>query len=202
MADTKKKKDPIFRTPAGVLNYPFLQEPRGFKGDTDKMYYDTQLILEGAAAAEFAAIVDGFMKAAEKQFPGSPKDRPPIGPVSDRDRNVIQGKTAFKFRVPATSKNKKTGDVWDRKPMIVNAQGELDRALMDGSTKIGPGTKAKIAFTAYLRLNRGAAGVTLQPVGVQVLDLVTYGGRRVEDLGFGNESGSGGGDEDDGDIPF
>ncbi|MHC4698984.1 MAG: hypothetical protein ACYTFQ_00255 [Planctomycetota bacterium] len=210
---TEKKRDPIYRTPVGILHFPYLQVPRGFKGDTDKLYYDTQLILEGAAAAEFAAQVDGLMQEAQEKFPGSPADKAPIAPVLDKEKNVVQGKTAFKFRVPSMSKNRKTGDEWNRKPALVDANGELVEDLMENKVRIGPGTKAKIAFVAYIRQNRGAAGVTLQPVGVQVLDLVPLGGRSLEQMGFGKESGSftgsgsqGGGTsdgEDSGDdIPF
>jgi hypothetical protein len=209
----KKKKEEVHVSPPGILHFPYLQKPRGYKGDEDKLAYDTQLILEGAAAAEFAAFVDSKMREAEELHPGCPVDRPPITPVLDGEKNVVQGKTAFKFRVSAFSKNRKTGEIWNRKPAIVDANGELCQPLMDNETRIGPGTKAKIAFTAYLRKNRGAAGVTLQPVGVQVIELVELGGRRVEDLGFGkveggfvaNTQAGGGGDDasqDGDDIPF
>jgi hypothetical protein len=205
------KKNEEYVTPIGTLNYPYLQVPRGYKGDTTKLSYDTQLILEGAAAAEFHALLDDLMQKAEQEFPGIPTDATPIAPVIDADKNVVEGKTAFKFRVPATSETK--NGVWDRKPVIVDANGDISEALMNNEVRIGPGTKARISFMAYLRKNRGAAGVTLQPVGVQVVELNKLQ-RSTESLGFGkvegkfkgSEDGSGKTDGDEpapkGDIPF
>jgi hypothetical protein len=190
MTDDKntRKEEPCV-TPIGTLQWPYLQTPRGFKGDKANLYYDTQLILEGAAAAEFAAQVDEFMSEAEGKFPGCPKDNPPIAPVLDEDRKVVKGKTAFKFRVPSESKTKKD-EVWDRKPIIVDSLGEISDSLMGAEVRIGPGTKARISFIPYLRKNRGAAGVTMQPIGVQVLELIELR-RSTKSLGFGAEKGGG-----------
>ena len=144
--------------------YPHLQSPREYKND-GKFSYDTLLRLRGADAVAFKAVIDGFMEEARKEL-NIGIGLPPYKDAVDKETGqVLEGVLDFKFRVRASIPTK--DGPWDRKPAIFDAAN----AKVPDSERVGGGSKARIAFMPYLRPYQGAAGVTLQPEQVQVLDL-------------------------------
>lgn len=191
-----------FVTPIGTLVFPALNEPRDYKGN-QQFSYDTGLVLEGEDAEELAAFIDELGEEA-KRIHKKPKVNPvvPYEVHTDKDGEEIPGQTKFKFKVAAVTKTKK-GD-WDRKPAFFDATG----TPIEPEPQIGGGTRARIGFQTYLWKNPTQVGVKLQPIAVQVVELVEGGGHRktASDLGFTPVEGgfvapaappSGGDDDDD-----
>jgi len=183
---TDKAKFETYVTPTGTLNWCYLQEPRSYKGGPE--YYDTELIVEGPGAAQLSSFILEEMQGALQDFPGTNPDKPPMARTTNANGEEIPGSVTFKFRVAASTKTRK-GKVWDRKPKIVDAEGNPSTELMENAVRIGPGTKARLAYQVYRRNRQGLAGVTLQPVAVQVIELVPLGGGN--DFQFGSFGGGG-----------
>jgi hypothetical protein len=156
-------------SPIGRLVYPFLQTPRAYKrgGQDGAPAYDCKLVLDGAAAAQFASQIDDWMQAAVQQFPGLPADATPYSMTIDEAGQPVPGSITVKFRVVAETK-KKDGTIWDRKPAIVDANGDP----IGDAVLVGTGSRARLSFDPYLRKAFGKAGVSLQPRGAQIVDLI------------------------------
>ena len=63
----RKDDYPTFRTPAGKLRYPFLQEARDYKSD-GKFAYSTELLLDGEDAAMLTKFIDEQLEEAQRKF--------------------------------------------------------------------------------------------------------------------------------------
>jgi hypothetical protein len=159
-------KNPTLTTPTGRLKYPNLVKERDFKGD-GKFAFDTKMILEGEAAASFMATCDAHMVAAQKELK-KPKGRPPYAPVLDKDGNEVPGQIEVKFRVPARWKSGES-----RRPKQYKGDGT---PVEGGVANIGGGTRARIFASVYYREHAGTAGISLQPLAIQIVELVEYQG--------------------------
>jgi hypothetical protein len=164
MAKNDKKEQPILVTPFGTLVFANLTKPRDYKGNGD-FAYDTGFLLDGAQADEFIAQIDAWMKDSQAESKLRPND-PPYTEHTDKEKNVVPGVTKFKFKLRAETKLK-NGDVWKRKPKLVDA----DAKPIEGPIRIGNGTRARIKYQPYFSTGGNRAGVVLQPLLVQIVDL-------------------------------
>jgi len=104
----------------------------------------------------------------------------------DRETGEETGNVVFKCRVK--NRLRRDGALWDRRPKLFSADLKpIDVNPWGGSTLI-------VSAEVYLWDAGGKKGVSLQPVGVQVIDLVEGGGAAPEDLGFEKRDGFEAGD--------
>lgn len=94
------------------------------------------------------------------------------------------GRIVFKVRVK--NKTLKNGDVWDRRPQQFDAKGKP----IAKAKNVWGGSIIRVSFEVYLWNNNGSKGISLQPLGVKIINLVTgsgSGGFSASDLGMGEE---------------
>lgn len=200
---TKKSKNPEFVTPRGVFRYPKLNEPDYGTKDFPKPdgEYSVRLILTEEQAepllAKLQPVLDETVADAENKFKELPvATRKKLKEVTVNDLYQIEydpeteeptGNLIFKFAMKASGKTK-TGKSWSRKPVLFDAKG---KKLPKDSPDIWGGTEGKVAFEArpYFIAGTGAAGLKLSLNAVQIIDLVSGGGRDAEGYGFGEEDG-------------
>ena len=177
----RKEKYPSFVTPMVILQYPFLQNARDYKGNGN-FAYDTAALLGGAEAAELEKFVNEQINEACAKFKSRKKTAPPFDVFLDEDGKETD-LTKFKFKVPAITITKRGN--WDRRPAILDQTGT---PIPDG-VLLGNGTKAQISFEVYQWSSPNGVGVTLQPKAIMVHELVEYtGGSNGSAESFGFET--------------
>ena len=83
------------------------------------------------------------------------------------------GNIEFKLKLKAQVQTR-NGDIYTQRPIVVDAK----RKPLDSSTAIGNGSVIKVAYEpiSYMMASTKQVGVSLRLKGVQVIDLVEYGG--------------------------
>lgn len=197
--------DKRLSTPLGVAVYPRLKTP------------DTKFDELGIYKADVAvplADAEGLMEelqAIHKAHTGKPakKSENTMWIMEVDEAGEETGRVIFKLRVK--NRMTKKGELWDRRPV------QFDAALKPIDVNPWGGSKMVVSFEVYEWTSGNKKGVSLQPVGVQIIDLVTGSGPDASSMGFAAQEGysapapdgsegmtdrSGGSDEDDGgDIP-
>lgn len=102
------------------------------------------------------------------------------------------GNVVFKIRVK--NRMTKKGDLWDRRPKL------FDAALKPIDVNPWGGTEYIVSFDVYEWVAGDKKGVSLQPAGVQILNLVTGSGPDASSMGFQAQEGYTSPDEDEGDT--
>jgi len=148
------------------------------KFDTNGIYSVTVLIPE-AEAAEVCEYLDTLVddKFAE-EIKAKPKlknglsTKTPYEPEYDQNGDAT-GNIEFKLKLKAKVVTR-TGDTYEQKPIVVDAK----RKPLDKDTAIGNGSVIKVAYEPipYMMASTKTVGVSLRMKGVQVIDLVEYGG--------------------------
>lgn len=202
MAD-KKPKNPEFTSPRGTFVYPKLNEPDYGTDDFPKPdgEYSVRLRLSEADAepllAKLQPLLDEAYAEGRKRFEELPvANRKKLKDITendlfqveyDKDTEEPTGNLLFKFTMKASGTSKKTGKDWSRKPVIFDAKGRK----MNNAPSIWGGTVGKVSFEVrpYFIVGTAAAGLKLGLNAVQVIDLVSGGGRDAEAYGFGEEEG-------------
>lgn len=112
---------------------------------------------------------------------------------TDEDGNET-GNVVFKLRVK--NRLNKKSEVWDRRPK------QFDAALKPIDVNPWGGSKMIVSFDVYEWVSGNKKGVSLQPVGVQILDLKTGSGPDATSMGFSAQDGyvAGDGADDAGDY--
>ena len=187
-------------TPAGVAVYPRLKTPDTkfddlgiYKADVAVPLADAEPLMEQLAAA-FKKHTGKAPKKAENTMWLMEVDE-----AGEETGNVI-----FKLRIKNRI-SKKTGEIWDRRPKL------FDASLKPIDVNPWGGSKMVVSFDVYEWDAGGKVGVSLQPVGVQILELKTgTGGADASAMGFQKQEGYSGtseakaaglsDDEDDGDV--
>jgi hypothetical protein len=100
------------------------------------------------------------------------------------------GKVMIKAKMKASGvykKGPKTGQRWERKPNIFNAQG----VQLKNPPQIGGGSvvKMNIELNPYYAASDGKVGCSFRLEAVQLLTLVQFGARDASAFGFGAEEG-------------
>lgn len=202
MATNKRQKNPEFVTPRGVFRYPKLNEPDYGTKDFPKPdgEYSVRLILTEAEAEPFLKklqpVLDEAVADAEEKFKALPvATRKKLKEVTVNDLYQIEydpeteeptGNFVFKFAMRASGTTK-AGKKWERKPVIFDAKGKK----LTPVPQIWGGTEGKAAIEArpYFIAGTGIAGLKLSLNAVQIIELVSGGGRDAEGYGFGEEDG-------------
>lgn len=176
-----KKQKVLVATPRGVAVFPTLHTP-DTKFDADGVY-KIDLKLSGADAQEFQAKVDGWHResiaAAKKENAEKAKEKgKKATPVKENNPPYSEnedGSIDFKFKMPAkiTIKNgSRAGEVVTLRPQLVDAAMKP----ISKDVKIGGGSVVRVSFEVRNYNSPQGAGVKLSLVGVQVIELKTWGG--------------------------
>lgn len=203
MAKSKRTFKQI-TTPIGLAIYPKLTEPdTRFKTEGE---FGTKLRLE--PGADLDALKDSLESIYNEAYDLACKEEGkkikksvnhPLTEADDEEGGWVL-KASLKAKVTT-----KSGRSWDQRPALFDSRGKP----MSGETRIGSGSKLKLACEV-VPYYTGALGfgISLRLRGVQVIDLVEYGGPKdAKGYGFGTEDGYeapeefsdfGGGDEGEG----
>lgn len=171
-----KNQYETYVSPAGILVWPRLNEPDAYQGKGE-LKYKTAVDFEVGATItvdeqeiDFAQFIEDLGNAhalENKKGSRMPQVYLPFGEALDRDKNEIPGVVRVNFQIKAVTETHK--GPWDRKPAFFNAEG----VPFEEEPMIGGGTVAKIAFQVYTWSAAGKLGITLQPLAVQIIELVT-----------------------------
>lgn len=198
-------------TPKGVAVYPKLNKP-DTKFDADGVY-EVKLRLDPDAtggtldkkSATLADIIaaatklrDEFLaeKKAELAASSNPKAKKKAKEIEVREIGEADldedgeetGLILLKAKMKASGISKKDQTPWTRAPKLFDAKG---KPLDAKTTQIWGGSVLKVAAKAvpYYAANDNIVGVTLYLEAVQVIELVSGGGRDAGAFGFGEEEG-------------
>lgn len=182
-------------SPLGTASYPYLHRP-----DTeydDDGVYKTKLTVPLAEAQAYMAAISAALDKAHA-VESAKKDKKLKKADLPFEVNEEEGTVSFKFKV------KSIGKYGDRIPAFYDATGkEVAPVPVGGGSKLRIGTTFYTWYTPTM-----GVGITLQPVSVQVAELVRAGGAGFGaiDGGYvGEEAGAKYDDkmeaEDDGDAP-
>ena len=177
----------VLTTPTGVAVYPRLSKPDTKYNDNGQYKADLRVPTD-----EAAPLIDKLRKLYKdhtgKVLTKNPErdNRSAFYYIELDDEGEATGNVVFKLRV--TNKiNKKTGELWDRRPAQFDSRGKP----FTKPKNISGGSKLKVSFEVYLWANADGSGMSLQPLAVQVIDLVEYTGQNLDasSYGFGEEDG-------------
>jgi hypothetical protein len=165
--------------------YPHLNKP-DTKFNTEGVYR-VKLNLPADEAAELVEKIDAAMEHAYEEAvnaaetPGKAKRVKRADAPYQEDED---GSINFNFKLTASGISKKDGTPWEMKPAIFDARGQV---IPHNTVRIGGGSLIRVSFEMnefYTALV--GAGVSLRLRGVQVIELVEWGGN-AESHGFGDE---------------
>ena len=169
-------------TPLGTAVYPHLNEP-DTKFEEDGIY-STTLKIEADVAESMIEKLETLYIAEYEKFCKEKKkpklkqaDRPWTEEYDDEGNET--GNYLFRFKMKA-----KTRKGIELRPVL------FDSKCQPLHENIGGGSKMKVSYepTCWLVPSLGV-GISLRLRGVQVLELVEYGGASASSLGFGEEEG-------------
>lgn len=192
----KKQKLPMFISPKGVGQYPYLLRYDD-RFDADGVF-SVKLILDADEDSEYlesltAAAQEAYdnaikeLKAAKKVKQA--KELEMHIPFSEQydDEGQETGKVIvnFKMKAKVTPKN---GDEFTQKPDVFDA----GKKPVAADTRIGSGSIMKIAYNVipYYNAATKSAGVSLRLKAAMILELVEYGTSDADSYGFDDEEGS------------
>ena len=213
MAKEARKVNPKFRTGIATAVYPKLTEPDyGTKEHPDpEGKYKTKLRMSKEEAEALLdkkvkqkddtvvslrevhaqAIADGQIEfdklpVGTRKKLGELKEQPLYSEVYDKETEEPTGEVEFLFKKTASG-TRKDGKKWTAKPDLFDAKGQL----LGKGVAIWGGSKIKVNFEAssYFVAGQGMAGVSLRMNAVQIIELVSAGGRSASDYGFEEEDG-------------
>lgn len=181
-------------TPVGDAVYPHLTVGKPDTKFTAEGVYHVKLTRPNDEwtqnlVAEIDAAAQSALAEAKKEYAGKKPEKgkkPPKLSLCD-DMPYTQdedGTVTFNFKMKAQGKDK-DGKTFTLAPTIVDAKGKPVKGA-----KIGGGSKLRVSFAleSFYQPKLGA-GVTLRLYGVQIIDLVEYGGRSAASLGFDEVEG-------------
>lgn len=169
--------DKRFSTSRGIAVYPRLKSPDTkfdelgiYKADVSVPLADAEPLM-----AELQAI--------HKAHTGKPakKSENSMWIMEVDDQGEETGNVVFKLRIK--NRMNKKGELWDRRPK------QFDAALKPIDVNPWGGTEMIVSFEAYEWDAGGKKGVSLQPQGVQILNLVTGSGPDASSMGFAAQEG-------------
>lgn len=169
--------DKRLSTPLGTAVYPRLKTP-----DTkfDELgIYKADVAVPMAAAEDLMAELSADFKAHTGKAPKKSENTMWIFELDDAGEET--GNVIFKLRVKNRINRK--GDLWDRRPKL------FDAALKPIDVNPWGGSSMIVSFDVYAWDAGGKKGVSLQPVGVQIVDLKTGSGPDASSMGFAAQEG-------------
>jgi len=179
---TKKAKLTRYVTPLGTAQYPWLTKP-DTKFNADGTYSVALTFRDDDGA--FTTLINREFEAAVAKA----KEQNEGKKIKSADQPIVEnedGSITLKFKLNAkvTPKN---GEPFEQRPALFDAKG----TPLGLDTKIGGGTKMKVAFEcAPFFTSLIGAGISLRLKAAQVIELVEYsGGGDGSAYGFGKEDG-------------
>ncbi len=169
----------VMTSARGVAVYPALNRPDTKFDELGQYKADVKL------SAEDAAPLIAKIQAVAKEHMGKvmPKAKNSAFEAVLNDEGEETGEVLFKIRVK-NKLRKSDGKLWDRRPLVIDAKkNDLPVAVA-----IWGGTTMRVQFEVYPWNTGAKKGISLQPIMVQVIDLVTGGGRGDADA-FDEEDG-------------
>jgi hypothetical protein len=206
---SKKQARPKYQTPRGVFVYPHLNKPdeREFKDGTKaKPAFKCRLKLEGADAEKLREFVDSKVKEAfqlaEAEIKATATDAKSKAKAKAKlaalasahpyeeeldDEGNETGALLFNFKQNAEVRLKDGTVKHIKVPVFDAAGGKIDLSTV----MIGGGSEGHIAFSMrpYYMHATDKAGITLDLLAVQVLELREFGDRGADAFGFGKHDG-------------
>jgi hypothetical protein len=170
--------DKRLSTPAGIAVYPRLKTA------------DTKFDELGQYKADIAvplAVAQPLMdelQADHKRHTGkaAKKSENTMWLMELDDSGEETGNVVFKIRVK--NRMNKKGELWDRRPKLFDAK------LKPIDVNPWGGSKMIVSFDVYEWTAGDKKGISLQPIGVQIIDLVTgSGGADASAMGFAAQDG-------------
>lgn len=119
-----------------------------------------------------------------------------IGEAELDDNGDETGRMILKAKMKASGTSQKDGKRWERKPKLFDAKGK-DLGKNPPSIYGGSVLKVAVQFVPYYTPKDNEVGVSIRMEAVQVIELVSGGGRSASAYGFGAEDGYTGEDIDD-----
>jgi hypothetical protein len=167
----------LLTLPKGIAVYPALNRP-----DTrfhDLGAYKANVKVSADDAAPFIKRLQDISKAhTGKALPRAKNSCWEF--VLDEDGNET-GEVLFKAQ--AKNRLRKDGKTWDRRPAVIDAK----KNDLPTDVQIWGGSTIRVQVEVY-EYNQPQKGLNLQPIMVQVIDLVTGGGR-ADSSAFDDEDG-------------
>lgn len=161
-------------SPKGIARFPWLNKPDTKFSEIGD--YKVDLVIPKADAEPLIKKVTSIRDQFAKAEGAKKKANLPFQKELD-DQGKETGNYIVKFKVKA-----RVGD-WDRKPKLYDTNGQRIP-----TANIGSGSTLKVGFDVYTwNVASLGAGVTLQPIGVQIVDLVEFDD---EGFKFDKEEGS------------
>lgn len=144
-------------------------------------------VSEAEAQDKFKAIP---IASRKKMGLDAPKRQEFVTHVYDEEENET-GEIILKFKMKHSGTTAKGKD-WKRYPTLIDAKLQK----LKKGTAIWGGSVVRVSGGAlpYFVAGQGTFGVSLQLEGVQVIELVSAGGRSAKDMGFDEEEGFDAGD--------
>ena len=209
---TKKKR---FMSPVGKSQYSWLMKPDVKYNDNG--VYKTNLLVPEEDAGDLAEMLnkivdtEGLQLAKEaidslKQPGKQPKGQKrmslaqykaymletlekvePAEPNYDNETGEETGEIVFKFKMNATFKDKKTGEIKELRPLIFDGAG---KKITDKNLIVGFGSTIQVSYTyqVWYMAKDNLYGVTLYMSAVQIISLAGGGaGASAESYGFGTD---------------
>jgi hypothetical protein len=141
--------------------------------------YSVSVLIPEAEAAEICEYLDGLVQERfDEEIKAKPKLKNGLSTKAAYDNEYDQngdptGNIEFKLKLKAKVQTR-NGDVYEQRPVVVDAK----RKPLGSDTAIGNGSVIKVAYEPipYMMASTKTVGVSLRMKGVQVIDLVEYGG--------------------------
>lgn len=160
---------PLHNSPAGIAVYPWVNIP-DTKFDPDGVY-STKVVFSKEDAKKMNEVIKPLMNGGKNN---------PMKPEVD-DQGQKTGNYVANFKLKAKGRNRKTKEVWDQKPILVDSVGNRV------NPKVGGGSKIQVAYEAIPYDTMGG-GVSLRMKKVKILDLVEY--KSKDDVDWGDSTGT------------
>lgn len=171
--------DKRLSTPVGTAVYPRLKTPDTKFDELGQYKADVSVPADIAAplVEKLMAIWKNHVGKAAKKA-DNPMFANEVDEAGEETGNVI-----FKLRVK--NRMNKKGELWDRRPKL------FDAALKPTDVNPWGGTKYAVSFDTHEWDYGDKKGVSLQPVGVQIIELVTGEGNGADasSMGFAAQEG-------------
>ena len=159
-------------SPVGIAVYPALSRP-DTKFDELGIWKADLAVPLAEAEALMAQLSDIHKKHTGK---AAKKSENTMWYLETDDQGEETGNVVFKIRVK--NRLNKKGEVWNRRPKL------FDAALKPIDVNPWGGTEMVVSFDVYEWDAGGKKGVSLQPVGVPILNLKTGSGASGASMGF------------------
>lgn len=209
--------------PKGTAIYPRLNKPdtkykpegeysakTRFSPDADDAVLNGKKVKWSVLHDALVKLRDDFLAEKKAELAASPKpehkkkaktiEAVDIGNPALDDEGEETGDITINAKTKASGVAK-DGSPWTREPVLFDAK---NKKLSVKQTQVYGGSTIKVACTAvpYYMPKENTVGISFYMDAVQIIDLVSGGGRSASAFGFGEEEGYEGDEQEDDAPPF